>query len=67
MISKNMQNVSHAKAGVTLNVPQFQHGQSTQRYNGNAPNANHEKKKRAEEHLGAEDKQEKKGIELKGG
>lgn len=66
MIRKNMSNVSHTKAGI-LNVPLFQHGQSTQRYHDNAQNANHKKEnqKWTEEHLGAEDKQEKGGIHIK--
>ena len=68
MIRKNMYNVSHAKAGIILNMPQFQHGQSTQKYHGNAQNANHKNgKKGTEEHLGAEDQPKKNGIALKGG
>ena len=49
-------------------MPQFQHGQSTQRYHGNAQNENHTNiKKGTEKHLGAEDQQKKNGIAMKGG
>lgn len=67
MIRKNMSKVFHTKASILLNVPLFQHGQSIQRYHGNAQNANRKKenKKWTEEHLEAEDKQEKGGIHIK--